>query len=149
MGESRGTGGPDPHGKSQVIWLSIGNQHLYPPSPPPPPPPPGKSWTSPLGKCWIPMEPWKTIVFFEINHLTSVKGHIQCDTTTVIWRWKNVTRTSTVNLEIFVRISFSRIALKDIFATLKMMTLAWLWHDLPPSVKDYEFLPFRQVFARK
>ena len=32
---------------------------------PPPPPPPGKSWT--------PLEPWKMIVFFEINHLTSVE----------------------------------------------------------------------------
>ena len=37
----RGTGGPDPppHGKSQVIWVSIGNKQLDPP------PPPGKSWT--------------------------------------------------------------------------------------------------------
>ena len=36
-----GTGGPDPPGKSQVIWVSIGNKQLDPP------PPPGKSWTPP------------------------------------------------------------------------------------------------------
>ena len=33
-----GTGGPDPPGKSQVIWVSIGNKQLDPP---------GKSWTPP------------------------------------------------------------------------------------------------------
>ena len=33
-----GTGGPDPPGKSQVIWVSIGNKQLDPP-------PPGKCWT--------------------------------------------------------------------------------------------------------
>ena len=27
----RGTGGPDPPGKSQVIWVSIGNKLLDPP----------------------------------------------------------------------------------------------------------------------
>ena len=32
-----GTGGPDPPGKSQVIWVSIGNKQLDPQ--------PGKSWT--------------------------------------------------------------------------------------------------------
>ena len=26
-----GTGGPDPPGKSQVIWVSIGNKQLDPP----------------------------------------------------------------------------------------------------------------------
>ena len=31
-----GTGGPDPPGKSQVIWVSVGNKHLDAP---------GKSWT--------------------------------------------------------------------------------------------------------
>ena len=37
-------GGPDPPGKSQVIWVSIGNKQLDPsPPPPPPPPPPGKN----------------------------------------------------------------------------------------------------------
>ena len=36
-----GTGGPDPPpGKSQVIWVSIGNKQLDPP-----PPPPEKCWT--------------------------------------------------------------------------------------------------------
>ena len=28
------TGGPDPPGKSQVIWVSIGNKQLDPPPPP-------------------------------------------------------------------------------------------------------------------
>ena len=37
-----GTGGPDPPGKSQVIWVSIGNKQLDPR------PPPGKSLTPPL-----------------------------------------------------------------------------------------------------
>ena len=42
----RGTGGLDPPGKSQVIWVFIGNKQLDPP----PlekvgPPPPGKCWT--------------------------------------------------------------------------------------------------------
>ena len=31
-----GTGGPDPPGKSQDIWVSIGNKQLDPPPPPPP-----------------------------------------------------------------------------------------------------------------
>ena len=37
------TGGPEPPGKSQVIWVSIGNKLLDPP---------GKSWTPLAGKCW-------------------------------------------------------------------------------------------------
>ena len=39
-----GTGGPDPPGKSQVIWVSIGNKQLDPP------------WKKldPPGKCWTP-----------------------------------------------------------------------------------------------
>ena len=46
-----GTGGPDPPpGKSQVIWVSIGNKQLDPP-----------------------LEPCKMIDFFEIDHLPSVK----------------------------------------------------------------------------
>ena len=36
-------------GKSQVIWVSIGNMQLDPP-----PPPPGKSWTPPP-------PPWKML----------------------------------------------------------------------------------------
>ena len=41
-GSRGGTGGPDPPGKSQVIWVSIGNKQLDPPplekvGPPPPP----------------------------------------------------------------------------------------------------------------
>ena len=43
-------GGPDPPpppGKSQVIWVSLGNKQLDSP--------PGKSWTPPPpGKCWTP-----------------------------------------------------------------------------------------------
>ena len=50
-----GSGSP---GKSQVIWVSIGNKQ--------PPPPPKK-------KKKIPLEPQKMIVFFESNHWTSVK----------------------------------------------------------------------------
>ena len=34
-----GSGGPDPPGKSQVIWVSIGNKQLEKVGPPPPPPP--------------------------------------------------------------------------------------------------------------
>ena len=37
-----GQGVRTPPGKSQVIWVSIGNEQLDPP-----PPPPGKSWTPP------------------------------------------------------------------------------------------------------
>ena len=32
--EGGGTGGPDPPGKSQVIWVSIGKKQLDPPPPP-------------------------------------------------------------------------------------------------------------------
>ena len=42
-GGGGGTGGPDPPGKSQVIWVSIGNKQLDP----------GKSWNPP-GKWWTP-----------------------------------------------------------------------------------------------
>ena len=63
-----GTGGLDPPGNSQVIWVSIGNKRLDLPHPPwkkfdPPPP----------GKIWTPSGTLKMIFFFEINHLTSVK----------------------------------------------------------------------------
>ena len=46
-----GTGGPDPPppGKSQVIWVSVGNKQLDPP----PPPPPWKK-LDPTRKCWTP-----------------------------------------------------------------------------------------------
>ena len=57
-----------PPGKSQVMWVCIGNRHLDPP-----PPPPGKGWTPPPRKYGPPLEPLKTIDFFEIDHLTSVK----------------------------------------------------------------------------
>ena len=45
-----GTGGLDPPGKSQVLWVFTGNKQLDPP-----PPPPGKSWTPPwkmLDSLW-------------------------------------------------------------------------------------------------
>ena len=42
-----GTGGPDPPGKSQVIWVSIGNKQLDPP--------PWKSWTPPPWKMLYPL----------------------------------------------------------------------------------------------
>ena len=48
----------------------------------------------------------------------------------------NECKVNTVNSEIFARILFSRIALKDIFAKYKKSRL---WHDLPASVKDKEF----------
>ena len=48
----------------------------------------------------------------------------------------------TVNPEIFARILFSRIASKDIFATLKSR----LGHDLPRSVNDKVISPFREDF---
>ena len=44
--EGGGTGGLDPPGKSQVIWVSIGNKHC--------PPPPWKKLDPPPGKCWTP-----------------------------------------------------------------------------------------------
>ena len=60
-----GTGGLDPPGKSQVVWVSIGNKKLDPV-------PPGKCWTSPRKMLDHPLEPWKMTVFFESNHLTSI-----------------------------------------------------------------------------
>ena len=46
---------------------------------------------------------------------------------------------ATVNSEIFVRILFSRIALKDIFATFKICDLG---NDLPTSINDKVISPF-------
>ena len=55
MGRSRGgTVGPDPPGLSQTIWVYIGNKQLDPPPPP-------------LEKVGPPLEPWKSIVIFEIH----------------------------------------------------------------------------------
>ena len=62
-GGGGGQGVRNPPGKSQVIWVSIGNNQLDSP---------GKSWT-PLENVGPPLEPWKMIVFFEINHLTPEK----------------------------------------------------------------------------
>ena len=63
-----GARGPEPPGKTQVIWGYIGNKQLDPPR---------KSWIVPLpppGKnVEAPLEPWKIIIFFEINHWHSVK----------------------------------------------------------------------------
>ena len=42
-----GTGGPHPPGKSQVIWVSIGNKRLDPPPLP-------RKKLDPPGKCWTP-----------------------------------------------------------------------------------------------
>ena len=56
--DPEGGGGPDPPGKSQVIWVSIGNKQLDP---------------TPLENVGPPLEPWKMIDFFEIDNLTSVK----------------------------------------------------------------------------
>ena len=47
---------------------------------------------------------------------------------------------STVNSEIFARISFSQKALKDIFATFRD------YDDLPSSVNDRVIAPFRDDF---
>ena len=63
-GGDRGSG-PLP-GKSQVIWVSIGNKLLDPP------PPPWKK-LDPLENVGPPLEALKMIDFFEIVHLTSVK----------------------------------------------------------------------------
>ena len=49
---------------------------------------------------------------------------------------------SAVNSEIFARILFSRIALKDIFAAFKLRH--YLRHDLPISVNDRVILLFRE-----
>ena len=48
-----GAGGPDPRGKSQVIWVSIGKKQLDPPV---------KSWTLSLENVPTPLEPWQIIV---------------------------------------------------------------------------------------
>ena len=45
-----GTGGPDPPGKSQVIWVSIGNKLLDPP-------PPLEKVGPPLENVGPPLEP--------------------------------------------------------------------------------------------
>ena len=50
---------------------------------------------------------------------------------------------TTVNLEIFARISFLQIALKDILATLNTL----LGHDLSISVTDRVIAPFRGDFV--
>ena len=60
-----GTDGPDPHEKSQVIWVSIGNKQLDPLEKVGLPPPPWKM----LDPLWT----LKMIDFFEIDHLSSVK----------------------------------------------------------------------------
>ena len=52
-----GQGVRTPPGKSQVIWVSIGNKQLDPPPP--------------LEKVGPPWNLEKMIVFFEIIHLTS------------------------------------------------------------------------------
>ena len=49
--------GPTLENPWQVIWVSIGNKQLDPS----------------LEKVGPPLEPWKIIDFFEIDHLTSVK----------------------------------------------------------------------------
>ena len=58
-----GAGVRTPSGKSQIKWVSIGNKQLDTP------------WKKldPLEKNWPHLEPWKTIDFFQIDHLTSVK----------------------------------------------------------------------------
>ena len=58
-----GQGVRTPSGKSQIILVSIGNKQLDTP------------WKKldPLEKIGPHLEPWKTIDFFEIDHLTSVK----------------------------------------------------------------------------
>ena len=57
-------------------------------------------------------------------------------------------RSNSVIWEIFARIIFSQIALKDIFATLKIrgdVKNSRQRHDLPSSVNDTVFMPFRGV----
>ena len=44
-GSRGGTEGPDPPGKSQVIWVSVGDKQLDPLLEQVGPPPPGKCWT--------------------------------------------------------------------------------------------------------
>ena len=60
-----GVGGPDPPGKSQVIWVSIGNKQLDPP-------PPLEKVGPPLENVGPPLEPLKNERFFKIDHLTLV-----------------------------------------------------------------------------
>ena len=55
-----------PPGKSQVIWVSVGNKQLDPP-------PPLEKVGPPLENVGPPLEPRKMIDFFEIDNLTSVK----------------------------------------------------------------------------
>ena len=50
-------------GKSQVIWVSIGNMQLDP----------SCKKLDTLENVGLPLELWKMIDFFEIDHLTSVK----------------------------------------------------------------------------
>ena len=50
-GSRGGTGGPDPPGESQVIWVSIGNKQLDPP------PPLIKVGPPPLENVGPPLEP--------------------------------------------------------------------------------------------
>ena len=47
-----GTGGPDPPGKSQVIWVSIGIKQLDP-----------LEKVGPPGKCWTPSGTMKIVGF--------------------------------------------------------------------------------------
>ena len=54
-GGDRGSGPPP--GKSQVIWVSIGNKQLDPP-------PPGKSWTPPPWKMLDPSGTLKNDIFY-------------------------------------------------------------------------------------
>ena len=53
-------GSRPPPGKSQVIWVSIGNKQL-------------EKVGAPLENVGPPLKPWKMIDFFKIDHLTSVK----------------------------------------------------------------------------
>ena len=62
--DPEGNRGRTPPGKSQVIWVSMGNKHLLPP--PPPPPPPWKKVGHPW-KMLNPSESLESIVFSEIN----------------------------------------------------------------------------------
>ena len=71
-GSRGGTGGPDLHGISQVIWVSTGNKQLDPPllekvEPPPPP----------LENVGPPLESWKMIDFFEIDQAEDKKKWIK------------------------------------------------------------------------
>ena len=67
IGGSRGGGGQGagPPGKSQVIWISIGNKQLRPPTP-------MEKVGPPLKNVGHPLEPLEMSIF-ESNHWTSVK----------------------------------------------------------------------------